>query len=157
MGFMRSLFHYNTQITPLEKGDYTVCMEYNHQISKIARNNSGNGFYVVTFPLSIKATKLVCCPSLYLLYIPNSPSIGNSLNCQYIYNLLSTFPFPESTQICRNLWELFWLSSHFIVQTGQILSYFVCISIIILSLLASWMCLIPRIFIYNSGNLVYFV
>ena len=44
MGIIRSLFHCNTQITLLEKGDYTVCMEYNHQISKIARNSSGNGF-----------------------------------------------------------------------------------------------------------------
>ena len=88
----------------------------------------------------IKATKLVSCPSLYLLYSPNSPPIGNSLNCKNFYNLLSTFPFPESTRICRNLSELFWLSSHFIVQTRQILSHFICINIIILSLLARRMC-----------------
>ena len=146
-------------------------MDYNSKISRILASPRSSKIDMVVTPdffqhlqswemgnvWLIKATKLFNCPSLYLLYIPNSLPIGNSLNCKKKYNLLSTFPLPESTQICRNLSELIWLSSHFIAQTRQILSYFVCINIIILSLLASWMWLIPRIFSYNSGNFVYFV
>ena len=48
MGFMRSFFHYYTQITPLENTKHTVWMDYKQKIPKFARNDSGNGFYEVT-------------------------------------------------------------------------------------------------------------
>ena len=55
MGFMRSLFHYNKQITPLEKVDHKVSMDYKQQISKFNCNHWGNGFYEVPFPLLHKS------------------------------------------------------------------------------------------------------
>ena len=39
MGFMRSLFHYYTQITPLENGGHTVWMDYKQKILKFAQNH----------------------------------------------------------------------------------------------------------------------
>ena len=51
MGFMRSLFHYYTQITPLENGGHEVWMNYKQPTPKFARNHWGIGFYEVPFPL----------------------------------------------------------------------------------------------------------
>ena len=51
MGFMRSLFHYYTQITPLESEDHTVWMDFKQQNLKFAQNHWSNGFYEVPFPL----------------------------------------------------------------------------------------------------------
>ena len=51
MGFMRYSFHYFTQITPLENGDHTLCIEYNQEFSKFARNHWANGFYGVPLHL----------------------------------------------------------------------------------------------------------
>ena len=44
MGFMSSLFHYYTQITPLENGDYTVWMDYKEKIQKFEWKHQGTGF-----------------------------------------------------------------------------------------------------------------
>ena len=51
MDIMRSLFHYYTQITPLENGGHTLWMDYKQIIPKFAQNHWGNGFYEVPFPL----------------------------------------------------------------------------------------------------------
>ena len=48
---MRSLFHYYTQITPLENGGHAVWMDYKQKVPKFARNHRGNGFYEVLLPL----------------------------------------------------------------------------------------------------------
>ena len=44
-GFMRSLFHYYAQITPLGNGGHTVGIDYKQQIPKFWWNHRGNGFY----------------------------------------------------------------------------------------------------------------
>ena len=36
-GFMRSLFHYFTQITPFENGDHIICIDYKQQNSKLSQ------------------------------------------------------------------------------------------------------------------------
>ena len=41
MGFIRSFFHYYTQITPLENGGQTVWIDYKQQIPKFAWHHWG--------------------------------------------------------------------------------------------------------------------
>ena len=48
---MGSLFHYFTQITHLENGDITICIDYNQHISKFGRIHWCKWFYEVPFPL----------------------------------------------------------------------------------------------------------
>ena len=59
---MSSLFHYYTQITPLENGDHTVWMDYKEKIPKFEWKHQGTGFYgKVHFPAiaTLKATSKV--------------------------------------------------------------------------------------------------
>ena len=51
MSFMRSLYHYYTQINPLENWGHTVWIDYKQKNPKFAQNLWGNGFYEVPFPL----------------------------------------------------------------------------------------------------------
>ena len=46
-----SIFHYYTQITPLENGDHTIWMDYRQKIPYFSQNHWGNVFYNVNFPL----------------------------------------------------------------------------------------------------------
>ena len=46
MGFMRSLFHYSTQITFMENGDHTIWMYYNQQKKRILHETTEEiGFF----------------------------------------------------------------------------------------------------------------
>ena len=51
MCFMRSLFLYFTQITPLKNGDNTLCIDYKEEFSKFATNHWVKGFYENLFQL----------------------------------------------------------------------------------------------------------
>ena len=50
-GSIISIFHYYTQITPLENGDHTIWMDYRQKIPNFSQNHWGNVFYNVHFPL----------------------------------------------------------------------------------------------------------